>query len=78
MHVCMQAELRSIRTDTDQFCNTRPMGEEVLDFLSANGLESYATVLLNHDVDTLSMIASLGPEQVYIYCSMYIYIHTHI
>ena len=40
------------------------MGEEVLDFLRSNGLDSYAVVFANHDVDTLAMVAALRPEQV--------------
>ncbi len=73
-----QVELRSIRTDPDQFRNTRPMADEVLDFLCLNGLESYSIVFANHDVDNLAMVAALMPEQVAKYLYIYIYIYIYI
>ncbi len=60
----VQQELRMMRTDPEQFRNTRPMADEVLEFLSRNCLSSYAVVLANHDVDTLAMLAALRPKQV--------------
>jgi hypothetical protein len=60
----VQQELRAMRTDPEQFCNSRPMADEVLEFLSHNCLGSYADVLANHDVDSLLMLAALDKEQV--------------
>ncbi len=60
----VQQELRAMRTDPEQFRNTRPMADEVLDFLRQNCLSSYAMVLANHDIDTLAMLATLTREQV--------------
>jgi hypothetical protein len=53
-----------MRTDPEQFRTTRPMAEEVLEFLSQNCIGSYAMVLANHDVDTLAMVAALSKEQI--------------
>jgi hypothetical protein len=47
-----------------QFSDTRPMGEEVLEFLAQNCLSSYEVVLAYQDIDSLAMLAALGPEQV--------------
>ncbi len=60
----VQQELRAMRTDPEQFRNTRPMADEVLDFLRQNCLSSYAMVLANHEIDTLAMVSALTNEQV--------------
>ncbi len=71
-YIHTQVELRALRTDTEQFRRTRPMGEEVLDFLHTCGLESFAMVFAHHDLDTLAMVAALSPEQVCMFVCMYV------
>ncbi len=60
----LRSELRLWKGDTEQFCNTRPMAHEVLEFLEHNSLNSYALVFASHDIDTLAMVAALQSKHV--------------
>ncbi len=56
--------LRVWKGDPEQFRNSRPMAHEVLEFLSDNGVSTFAAIFASHDLDTLAMVAALPSEHI--------------
>lgn len=59
-----QREIRIISTSPEAFVSVRPMGQEVLEWLEENVLDTYAPILAANGLDNLFTISRLENDQI--------------